>query len=133
MINITGARGCGKPDLDGVECPRCGIADLILWGWDKTREFRFAPDRFAPPAEVRRRRVRCKGCGATHVVQAEGLVARHKDAARILLAAFAARAAGNGFRGAADLVDRAASTVRNWFRAAARNVPWTAPLVFAAA
>jgi transposase-like protein len=79
---------------------------------------RFGPGRFDPRVVVRGRRVRCKGCGVTATIQPEGVAARRKDAARVLLAALRARAAGLGFRSAADIVDRACSTVRNWFRAA---------------
>ena len=128
MINLACVDDGGKPSLAGVACERCGGVGLIWWGWSRPRKVRFAFERFAPPQMVRCRRVRCKECGATGTVLPGGVVARRKDAARVVLAALAARADGLGFRMAAELVDRAFSTVRNWFTAASRDVEWVAAL-----
>jgi hypothetical protein len=85
-------------------------------------------DRFGPVRVFRRRRVRCKGCGATHVVQAPELVDRHRDGADVIREVFRVRAGGSGFRAAAEMVDRAFSTVRGWFRALEGGAAWAVAL-----
>ncbi|MDR2380270.1 MAG: hypothetical protein LBE08_03690 [Bifidobacteriaceae bacterium] len=128
MLRIDGAGGDGgRPDLAAVVCPCCG-GRLIWWGWDRPRLVRAGFDRFGACELVRRRRVMCRGCGRTHVVRDSRMVPRHRDGARVVVAALRARAAGFGLRAAAEVVDRAFSTVRNWFRAAKALEPWAAEL-----
>jgi hypothetical protein len=134
MINLAWAAAGAKPSLRGAVCNRCGaVGILIWWEWARPRKVRFAPERFAPAVTVRCRRVRCKGCGATGSIRPGGVVSGRKDAAWVLSAAFKAKAGGLGFRAAAELVDRAYSTVRNWFQAAARGDAWVAGLSVRAA
>jgi hypothetical protein len=62
------------------------------------------------------------------VVTTGAFVPRHRDAAHVIAAVFDMRVGGFGFRAAAEIVDRAFSTVRNWFRAVAYESMWTGSL-----
>jgi transposase len=124
MITVTEGTFDRLMEAGELVCPLCG-GSVIRWGWDRVRVVRAALDRFGPPWEARRRRVRCKRCGATHVVTTPAFVARRRDAAHVIAAVFDMRAGGFGFRAAAEVADRAFSTVRGWYRAAAQRAVWT--------
>jgi hypothetical protein len=128
MITVTAGSFDGLMEAARLVCPLCG-GGLIRWGWDRVRTVRAGLDRFGPVWFARRHRVRCKQCGATHVVTTRAFAPRHRDAAHVIAAVFDMRAAGFGFRVASEVADRAFSTVRGWYRAAARGAAWTGFLV----
>lgn len=128
MITVTVGTFEGLMGAGRLPCPLCA-GRLIRWGWDRVRPVRAALDRFGVVWEARRHRVRCKQCGVTHVVTTGAFTPGHRDGAHVIAAVFDMRAAGFGFRAAADVVDRALSTVRGWYRAAATGREWTVPLV----
>jgi hypothetical protein len=68
------------------------------------------------PVRLRPRRSRCLGCGVTHVLLPVVVLVRRADAAVVIGAALAARAAGVGYRRIAGLLGRPAETVRGWLR-----------------
>jgi DNA-directed RNA polymerase subunit RPC12/RpoP len=127
MITVTGGLFDELMESGRLMCSLCG-GRVIRWGWDQTRMVRAVLDRFGVVWLVRRHRVRCKRCGATHVVTTRAFRPRHVDAAHVIAAALAIRSGGFGFRVAAGVVDRAVSTVRGWYRAAAGPAVWVGVL-----
>ena len=108
-------------DVAGVEktlcagslsCPTCSAAALSPWGFARSRWLRSADG----PVRLRPRRSRCSGCGATHVLLPLVALLRRADAAAVIGAALALKAAGLGHRRIADGLGRAAGTVRGWLR-----------------
>jgi hypothetical protein len=92
-------------------CPVCGDA-LHRWGnarWRVVRraaeEFRFQPGR-----------VRCRGCGVTHVVLPNEVLVRRRDAVVVVAAAWQLFADGGGARRVARVVGVPMETVRGWQR-----------------
>lgn len=65
---------------------------------------------------LRPRRARCSGCDATHVLLPVDCLLRRADTVDVIGAALLAAGAGWGHRHIAELVERAASTVRGWLR-----------------
>lgn len=114
MLTVNGDRGVVERQLAGGElaCPSCSG---VLGGWGQARARRVrmpaGPDEVLVP-----RRSRCRGCGATHVLLPAWCLLRRADAAAVIGAALEAAAAGAGFRKAAQMLGRAASTVRGWLR-----------------
>jgi hypothetical protein len=94
-----------------LECPLCGGV-LARWGHARSRVLR----GLGGPAQVRPRRGRCRGCGATHVLLPVFALLRRADLAEVIGAALAARALGKGARPVAAASGRALSTVRGWLR-----------------
>jgi len=95
----------------GLTCPGCkGV--LAGWGHARTRVIRGV----AGPWRLRPRRVRCRGCEATHVLLPLGVLLRRADEAGVVGAAITAKAAGLGTRPVAGLLDRPVETVREWLR-----------------
>ena len=114
MLTVNGDRGVVERQLAGGElaCPSCGG---VLGGWGRARLRRVrvlsGPDELLVP-----RRARCRGCGGTHVLLPVRFSSRRADAGEVIGAALEAAAAGAGFRKAAQMLGRAASTVRGWLR-----------------
>lgn len=107
-------------DADGVEkmlragglsCPDCA-GTVRPWGSARPRWLRGAdgPVRLCP------RRSRCSSCGVTHVLLPLVALLRRADAAAVIGAALALKAAGAGHRRIAAGLGRAAGTVRGWLR-----------------
>lgn len=94
-----------------VGCPVCG-GRLARWGWARQRWLRCE----AGPVELRPRRGRCVSCLVTQVFLPDVALGRRVDAVAVIGRALMAAAAGAGHRKAAELVGRAASTVRGWLR-----------------
>ncbi|HEY1919837.1 MAG TPA: helix-turn-helix domain-containing protein [Streptosporangiaceae bacterium] len=65
---------------------------------------------------LRPRRVRCAGCGGTHVLLPASVLVRRADGCSVIGAALADAAAGMGHRQVAERAGRPASTVRGWLR-----------------
>ncbi len=109
---LPGSSGCsGAPSA----CPGCG-GRLRWWGYARVRWVRA---RSGPAIRVRPRRVRCAGCGVTHVLLPASVgVPRHADAMPVIGAALLATVRGHGYRRVAAELDRPASTVRGWIRRA---------------
>lgn len=67
------------------------------------------------------RRGRCRACHRTHVLASPDSYPRRVDHVDVVARALMGAAAGLGHRQAAALVERPASTVRDWIRRAPRN------------
>jgi hypothetical protein len=107
-------------DVDRVErrlmgglltCPECGGV-LAGWGYGRERTVRGSDG----PVRMRPRRSRCAGCGVTHVLLPVVVLVRRADAAVVIGAALAAKAAGVGYRSIAVVLRRPPDTVRGWLR-----------------
>jgi hypothetical protein len=114
VLTVNGDRGAVERQLAGGElaCSSCGG---VLGGWGRARPRRVrllsGPDELLVP-----RRARCRGCGGTHVLLPVQFLSRRADAGAVIGSALEAAAAGAGFRKAAQMLGRAASTVRGWLR-----------------
>lgn len=113
-------------DMAGVErrllggrlaCPGCaGVLTGCGHGRERTVRGQDGPVR------VRPRRSRCMACGITHVLLPVVLLVRRADAAAVIGAAVAAKAAGAGYRSIALGLGRPVETVRGWLRRFAGRV-----------
>lgn len=94
-----------------LSCPACGVG-LRPWGRARERELRSrAGTRRLVP-----RRARCPGCGVTHVLLPEEMLARRRDAVADIGDALVAKATGSGHRSIAARLGVPAATVRGWLR-----------------
>ncbi len=100
---VAGLIGC--PACDGVLGP---------WGFARSRWLRSTE----VPVELRPRRARCRSCKKTHVLLDDIALVRRADVVAVVGMAMLAAAQGAGFRRAAELVGRPATTVRGWLRRA---------------
>jgi hypothetical protein len=96
----------------GIACPGCGVG-LRPWGWSGRRSVR---DLRGLRLELRPRRSRCPGCGATHVLLPVTVLLRRADAAVVIGAALLAKASGGGYRRIAAGLGLPDQTVRGWLR-----------------
>lgn len=97
-----------------LSCPHCaGI--LRPWSWSTARRVRQLD---GSNVAVRPRRARCTGCRRTQVLLPAACLPRLADAAEVVGAALAAKAAGSGHRSIAAQLGRPVSTVRRWLRRA---------------
>ena len=114
MLTVNGDRDVVERQLAGGElaCPSCSGV-LGGWGLARLRRVRMpaGPDELLIP-----RRARCRQCGGTHVLLPVQFLSRRADAGAVIGAALEAAAAGAGFRKAAQMLGRPASTVRGWLR-----------------
>lgn len=94
-------------------CPACGGV-LGPWGFARSRWLRAE----GSPVELRPRRSRCRSCKRTHVLLGDVALVRRVDVVAVIGTALLAAARGAGFRRAAELVGRPATTVRGWLRRA---------------
>ncbi|WP_237737256.1 helix-turn-helix domain-containing protein [Rhodococcus sp. 21391] len=70
-------------------------------------------------------RVRCRDCGATHILLPTALQVRRADTAEVIGNALAHKAKGLGFRRIAERMGRPESTVRRWLRrTTGEHVQW---------
>lgn len=108
-------------DLEQVEqelsearlaCPWCGDR-LARWGRARCRGVRVMG---GAERRVRPRRARCVGCGRTHVLLPDGLLARRRDEVEVIGAALLGHVAGVGHRQIAVGLGVPAATVRGWLR-----------------
>jgi Domain of unknown function (DUF6431) len=95
-----------------LACPGCG-GRLGPWGHARPRVLR---EQGVARRRLRPRRARCAGCGRTHVLLPVSVLVRRADAAVVIGAALAAKAAGRGHRPIAVWLGRPAATVRGWLR-----------------
>jgi hypothetical protein len=102
-----------------LRCPSCG-GPLRPWGTARPREIRVGA---AGTRAIRPRRGRCGGCGATHVLVPDWILARRADAAPVIWSALAAHARGLGYRRIAQRLRRPEATVRGWLRSFRRSAP----------
>ncbi len=98
-----------------LRCPDCGGV-LARWGYAAARFVRVAAGALE---RVRLRRALCPvtgvdGCGRSHVLLPRFLLGRRVDEVAVIWSVLRARAGGLGWRRAAGLAGRPASTVRGW-------------------
>jgi transposase-like protein len=99
-----------------MRCPRDGCAGtLTRWGYGQRRRIRALE---AGAIDVRPRRARCGGCGATQILLPAALQPRRADTTEVIGTALARNAAGLGYRRIAAALGRSPSTVRRWCRRA---------------
>ena len=106
-----------------IGCPDCDHK-LTPWGHDRPRMIRNSLHDRRRVTHIRRRRARCTHCHKTHIIQDPRLVNGHKDTARVIRHALTLRRHNQGYRKAADQLDRPESTVRNWYRKQQTNPKW---------
>lgn len=114
LIVRSDAAGVETELVGGVmACPAC---DGVLgpWGFARSRRLRTEES----PVELRPRRARCRSCKGTHVLLDDVALARRVDVVAVIGTAMLAAARGAGFRRAAELIGRPATTVRGWLRRA---------------
>ena len=117
MIIVRAAESAEQALADGrMRCPRRGCGDTLQrWGYGRRRRVRGLG---ADTIDVRPRRVRCRGCGATQVLLPAALQPRRADSTEVIGTALARKAAGLGHRRIAAALGRSPSTVRRWLRRA---------------
>jgi transposase-like protein len=99
-----------------MHCPRRECSGtLARWGYGRRRRVRGLEGH---AIDLRPRRVRCGGCGATQVLLPAALQPRRADATEVIGTALARKAAGMGYRRIAAALGRSPSTVRRWLRRA---------------
>ena len=96
-----------------VACPDCP-GTIGPWAHARRRAVRGETG----PVVLHPRRGRCRGCGKTHVLLPDVVLARRVDAAAVIGAALLGGASGAGHRRVAALIGRPADTVRGWLRRA---------------
>jgi transposase-like protein len=117
MIIVRAAESAEQALADGrMRCPRRGCGDTLeRWGYGRCRRVRGLG---ADTIDVRPRRVRCCGCGATQVLLPAALQPRRADSTEVIGTALARKAEGLGYRRIAAALGRSPSTVRRWLRRA---------------
>lgn len=117
MIIVRAAESAEQTLADGrMRCPRHGCGDTLKrWGYGRCRRVRGLG---ADTIDVRPRRVRCCGCGATQVLLPAALQPRRADSTEVIGTALARKAEGRGYRRIAAALGRSPSTVRRWLRRA---------------
>lgn len=95
--------------LDG--CERCG-GRLRKWGHGRIRTIRFGDAE----TRLRPRRVRCAGCGVTHVVLPADVLIRRRDRIDVIGQAWRSLASGLGARQIAHQSRVPMETARGWLR-----------------
>lgn len=135
MITVTGdARSVESSMSAGaLVCPDCS-GRLALWGRARHRLIRDGMGADEVGVEVHPRRVRCRGCGVTHVLLDDRFALRRADSAAVIAFAIERSVAlGEGVRKIAERVGRPVTTVRGWVRAfrvtASTLADWCASLV----
>ena len=98
-------------------CDGCG-SSFKAWGYARVRTVR---ERDGRRRLVRPRRVRCRGCGVTHVLLPAHVAPRRADSSSVILSALLAKAGGRGHRSIAAQLGLPEGTVRGWLRRASAN------------
>lgn len=128
--------GCGVPEpviltLDlakaeadlaggGRSCRSCGQS-LAPWGYARPRSVAGAD---GTRVQVRPRRARCRGCGATHVLLPAQVLPRCSAGSDLVGKVLLAAAQGAGHRTIAERCSLPEGTVRRWLRRARDNAEW---------
>lgn len=92
-------------------CQRCG-GRLRKWGHGRTRTIRAGDAQ----TRLRPRRVRCAGCGVTHVVLPADVLIRRRDRVDVIGQAWRSLAGGLGARRIAHQSRVPMETARGWLR-----------------
>lgn len=95
-----------------LRCPQCA-GPLARWGYGRERTVR---NLGTSTIRVRPQRLRCRDCGATHIMMPSALQPRRADTTAVIGTALAHKANGLGYRRIATIMARAGSTVRRWLR-----------------
>jgi hypothetical protein len=111
MIIVRTADSAEEALADGrMGCPRSGCGGTFARrGYGRRRRVRGLEGH---AIDVRPRRVRCGGCGATQVLLPAALQPRRADATEVIGTALARKSAGMGYRRIAAALGRSPSTVR---------------------
>lgn len=117
MIIVRAAEAAEQALADGtMRCTHRGCGDTLKrWGYGRRRRVRGLR---ADEIDVRPRRVRCCGCGATQILLPAALQPRRADSTEVIGTALVHKAAGLGHRRIAAVLGRSPSTVRRWLRRA---------------
>jgi len=117
MIIVRTAESAEQDLADGrMHCPRLGCGDTLQrWGHGRRRHVRGLGTH---TIDVRPRRVRCRGCGATQILLPAALQPRQADSTEVIGNALARKAKAQGYRRIAAALGRSPSTVRRWLRRA---------------
>ena len=117
MIIVRAAESAEQDLADGtMRCPRRGCGDTLQrWGHGRRRHVRGLGTE---TIDVRPRRARCRGCGATQILLPAALQPRRADATEVIGTALARKANGQGSRRIAAALGRSPSTVRRWLHRA---------------
>ncbi|GCE44915.1 hypothetical protein Rhow_000541 [Rhodococcus wratislaviensis] len=108
-------------DAGTMRCPHCR-GTVARWGYGRARTVRSVGET---TLTVRPQRVRCRDCGATHILLPTALQVRRADTTEVIGIALAHNANGLGFRSIAERMGRPQSTVRRWLRrATGEHVQW---------
>ena len=103
-----------------LRCPHRGCGDSVYRdGYARRRMVR---TRAGGERELRPQRVACRRCGRTNVLLPAWCVPGRSDDAETIGSALLAAAQGQGHRPIAAKLDRPATTVRGWLRAARGHV-----------
>jgi len=103
----------------GLRCPGCS-GQLRRWGFARTRSLRSTGGRVS----LRPRRVRCAGCGVTHVLLPALAPARRGYVIDVVGHALLASAFGQGHRTIGADLGVPADTVRGWIRRVRARAEW---------
>lgn len=112
MVLRPGQSADELTDPTNKECPDCG-GRLIRWGSARSRTIRDEGRQ----VQLRPARVRCHGCGTTHVVLPADVLVRRRDSVAVIGRAVRSYAGGSGARKTAAALGLPAETVRGWLRA----------------
>jgi hypothetical protein len=117
MIIVRAAEPAEQDLANGtMRCPRRGCGETLeRWGHGRRRHVRGLG---ADTIDVRPRRARCRGCGATQVLLPAALQPGRADTTEVIGTALARKANGLGYRRIAAALGRSPSTVRRWLRRA---------------
>ncbi|MFQ5517291.1 MAG: hypothetical protein ACE5E8_06930 [Acidimicrobiia bacterium] len=120
MLLVTDLEGALADLADGtLDCPTKSCDDRLRpWGHARARRVRHSIDRVTT---LRPRRARCRSCRRSHVLSELVTYPRRLDTTETVGQALLAAADGLGYRRVADIVERPATTVRDWLRRARAN------------
>jgi hypothetical protein len=112
MMVLDPVRADADLAAGGVPCGGCGRS-LAPWGWARPRRVTLPGGR---SLQLRPRRARCPGCGATHVLLPASALPRASAATELVGQVVMDAAAGAGHRTIAARHVLPESTVRRWLR-----------------
>jgi Domain of unknown function (DUF6431) len=111
-ITLSPFESAENPDVSALApCRHCG-GRLRKWGHGRTRVIRAV----GAQTRLRPRRVRCAGCGVTHVILPADVLIRRRDSVDVIGQAWRSLAGGLGARRIAHQGFVPMETARGWLR-----------------